>query len=134
MMFESLEEEIDDLKEAINKLIRLESLEKEINDIKEVVNKLKNLETLDVFELKGNYNHTLLKLKVIEEEFDKVKKRFEEFEDKLDKVNEKYKDQDAASQSRKSFFNMILDIVFRIVLMVAGGYILYKLGLQSPPN
>lgn len=131
---ETLEEEIDELKEAINKLIRLESLEKEIHEIREILDKLKNLENSNVFDLKSDYNHTLLKLKVAEEEFDKVKKRFDEFESKLNKINEKYKDQDAANQSRKSLLNMLLDIVFRIVLMVTGGYILYKLGLQSPPN
>lgn len=94
--------------------------------------------TEHVKELLGTVARNDEKIKLISMEQDNIKNKCSLLENKTHNIELKFETLAARIGGHDAKWNLIMDLIWKIILMAIGGYLLYALGLQAdlafPPS
>lgn len=96
-----------------------EKLDKFISLSQELINRVSLIESKGIMSVSD--------ISDLEKDMHEFKERLRTFELKIESIGVK-------TLQQETRWSQVLDLIFKLTLMLIGGFLLYKLGLQSPPN
>lgn len=98
-----------------------------------LINRVTILESIDISSLKSEIYELNKKIAILQAYEPDRKRNLEEIQEKMQELELKAEGLTYRAGTHERGWNRMIDLAFKLVIMLAGGYLLWKLNIPTPP-